>query len=159
MTTRISIPDTQATLKQIMEGIIGEICHQVDFSYGDELQLDFGKMTAYSHPKLAHLYKGSWQLGTRATEWTLKQKNKISHKRQRLEDVQLLKEKKIIDFIIDENSMGLILLFEKNYQLVLKPDLKYDSGLSYWELMMPKEQILIVGPGLSWQCKSMHDLV
>jgi hypothetical protein len=153
MATQISIPDSQTALKQIMEGIIGEICHQIDFSYGDELQLDFGEMTAYSHPKLAHLYKGSWQLGTRATEWTLKQNNKVLHK------AHLLQEKKLNSFIVNANSMGLTLFFENDYQFILKPDLQDDSGLSYWELMMPNEQILIVGPGLSWQCKSIHDPV
>ncbi|BBC23491.1 hypothetical protein [Pseudanabaena sp. ABRG5-3] len=180
MATQISIPDSQATLKGIMEGLIGETCHQVDFSYGDELQLDFGEMTAYAHPKLAHLSKGSWQLSTRATEWTLRQNNKVliseidNYNKAEIDPilwdlnnpeiavlhkVQQLQGKKMNDFIIDVNSMGLILFFEDNYQLVLKTDLQDDSGLSYWELMLPNEQILIVGPGLSWQCKSIHDLV
>ena len=52
-------------LNQIIQPIIGETCHQIAFSYGDELLLNFGEMTAYSHPKLSHLRKGSWQLSTR----------------------------------------------------------------------------------------------
>lgn len=180
MVTQISIPDSQTALQRVMEGLIGEICHQVDFSYGDELQLDFGEMTAYSHPKLAHLSKGSWQLATRATEWTLNQNNKVliseidnynqtetdpilwdlnNPKMAVLHKIQQVQGKKVNDFIIDANSMGLTLFFEDNYQFVLKPDLQDDSGLSYWELMLPNEQILIVGPGLSWQRKSIHDPV
>lgn len=55
------------------------------------------------------------------------------------------------------NNFKLTLSFEGNYQLVLKPDLEDDSGLAYWELLMPNEQILIVGPGLFWECKSIHE--
>ena len=180
MTTQIFIPDSQATLRGIMQRLIGETCHQVDFSYGDELQLDFGKMTAYAHSKLAHLSKGSWQLSTRATEWTLMHNNKVliseidnynkteiehtlwdlnNPQIRVLQKIQQLQEKQINNFVIDGNSMSLTLFFEDDYQLALKPDLQDDSGLSYWELMMPNEQILIVGPGSSWQCKSIHDPV
>jgi hypothetical protein len=71
--------------------------------------------------------------------------------------LRLLENKKLTDFVIDSDNFKLTLSFEDNYQLVLKPDLEDDSGLAYWELMMPNEQILIVGPGLFWECKSIHE--
>ena len=75
-------------------------------------------MSAYTHPKLAHLSKGSWQFGTRATPWFFKQGDR---------------------------------------QLILQPDFQDDSGLPYWELFMPTEQVLTVGPEFFWECKSIHE--
>lgn len=183
MTTQTSIFDSQTDLKQIIQiitkKIIGEICRQVDFSYGDELQLDFGEMTAYSHPKLAHLTRGSWQLNTRATEWILKHNNKVlisdidnynrieqemfpfvwnstESETKVLETAKQLEDKKLNDLIVDDVSMSLILFFEDNYQFIVKPDLQDNSGLAYWELIMPNEQVLIVGPKFFWEYKSIH---
>lgn len=183
MSTQTSIFDSQTELKQIFQiitkKIVGETCHQIEFSYGDELQLDFGEMRAYSHPKLAHLTKGSWQLSTRATGWLLKHNNKvlisdidnynrteqemfpfawnfIESKTQVLETAKQLEQKKLNDLVIDDISMGLTLFFEDNYQFIVKPDSQDDSGLAYWELIMPNEQVLIVGPKFFWEYKSIH---
>ena len=57
--------------------------------------------------------------------------------------------------VIDANNISLTLLFEGDYKLILEPDLQDDSGLAYWELFMPTEQVLSVGPGLFWECKSI----
>jgi hypothetical protein len=156
----------QLNLNQIIQPIIGETCHQIGFSYGDELILDFGEMTAYNHPKLKHLRKGSWQLSTRATPWYLMMNNMFlfipapqfttDHAQMYLQD---LENKKLTNFVIDPNkNFQLTLSFEDGYELVLNPDLEDDSGLAYWELLMPNEQILIVGPGQFWECKSIHEI-
>ncbi|AFW95519.1 hypothetical protein FJR06_23135 [Dolichospermum sp. UHCC 0352] len=164
MNTNIEIANSQPSLNQITQKIIGETCNQVTFSYGDELLLDFGEMTAYDHPKLRDLRKGTWQLSTRATNFDLRKvhpmffssyfKNPMYPTKTRL---RLLENKKLTDFVIDSDNFKLTLSFEGNYQLVLKPDLEDDSGLAYWELMMPNEQILTVGPGMFWECKSIHE--
>jgi hypothetical protein len=176
MTTQTYIFDSQTDLKQIIQiiirKIIGETCCQIDFSYGNELQLDFGEMKAHSHPKLLHLSKGSWQLSTRASKCILKKNSKILisdididlYNRLELdmvalgvlETVRQLQNKKLNDLVIDNISMGLTLFFEDNYQFILNPDLEDDSGLAYWELIMPNEQMLTVGPGLFWEYKSIH---
>lgn len=164
MTTQTYIFDSQTDLKQIIQiiirKIIGETCCQIDFSYGNELQLDFGEMKAHSHPKLLHLSKGSWQLSTRASKCILKKNSKILisdididlYNRLELdmvalgvlETVRQLQNKKLNDLVIDNISMGLTLFFEDNYQFILNPDLEDDSGLAYWELIMPNEQMLTV---------------
>ena len=170
MTPKTSLANSILNLNQIIQPIIGETCHQIAFSYGDELLLNFGEMTAYSHPKLSHLRKGSWQLSTRATPWYLmlgdnlfghssmfvNNKNAAKYAKTFL---QYLENKKLTNFIIPANShdMKLTLSFEGGYELILKPDLEDDSGLAYWELMMPNEQILTVGPGMFWECKSIHE--
>jgi len=153
------ILNSQPNLNEITQKIIGETCHQITFSYGDELLLHFGKMTAYNHPKLAHLRKGSWQLSTRATNFDLRKFSSYFKNYMCLTKRQLrrLENKKLTNFVIDSNNFKLTLSFECGYELILEPDLEDDSGLAYWELMMPNEQILIVGPGLFWECKSIHE--
>ncbi|GBF82475.1 hypothetical protein [Aphanothece sacrum] len=171
MATKTSITNSQSDLKQIIrlitKRIVGETCHKVLFRYGDELLLAFGEMTPYSHPKLAHLYKGSWRLGTRATPWICKHNNHILVSSTELDSeekiqtgknlLKQLENKKLHELIIDVHNIGLNLCFENNYQLILEPDLQDDSGLTYWELFMPTEQILTVGPGFFWECKSIHE--
>jgi hypothetical protein len=175
MATQTSIvnqkPDIEQIISVITKPIIGEICHQVIFSYGDELRLDFGEMSAYTHPKLAHLRKGSWQFGTRATPWVFKQGDRILTSSLPVDIdaeidkveidavkkvLQQLENKKLINFVIDARNISLILLFEGDYKLILEPDFQDDSGLTYWELFMPTEQVLTVGPGLFWECTSTH---
>lgn len=175
MATQTSIanqkPDIEKIISVITKPIIGEICHQVILSYGDELRLDFGEMSAYTHPKLTHLRKGDWQLGTRATPWILKQGDQVLTASlpvnidAEIDDseidtvkkvVQQLENKKLIDFVIDAHNINLTLVFEEDYKLILQPDLQDDSGLAYWELFMPTEQVLTVGPGFFWECKSSH---
>ena len=159
MTPKTSLANSILNLNQITQPIIGETCHQIAFSYGDELLLDFGEMTAYNHPRLAHLRKGSWQLSTRATNFDLRKFSSYFKNYMCLTKRQLRRweNKKLTNFVIDSNNFKLTLSFECGYELILEPDLEDDSGLAYWELMMPNEQILIVGPGLFWECKSIHE--
>ncbi|CAD5926548.1 hypothetical protein PCC9214_01004 [Planktothrix tepida] len=174
MVTQTSInqkPDIEQIIPVITKPMIGEICHQVIFSYGDELRLDFGDMSAYTHPKLANLRKGSWQFGTRATPWILKQGDQVLTSSlpvnidTEIDDsqidavkkvVQQLENKELIDLQIDDHNISLTLLFQGDYKLILEPDLQDDSGLAYWELFMPTDQVLTVGPGLFWECKSSY---
>jgi hypothetical protein len=151
----------------ITQSLIGETCHKVSFSYGDELHLHFGEMTPYEHPKLAHLLKGSWRLGARATPWTLKHGDRVLVVTSELDTeeetenakviVKQLEHKKLVDLTVDSETIRLTLSFEDHYQVILEPDLCDDSGLAHWELFMPTEQILTVGPGYFWSCKSIHE--
>lgn len=163
MTPKTSLANSILNLNQIIQPIIGETCHQITFSYGDELRLHFGEMTAYSHPKLRHLRKGSWQLSTRATPWYVMQNDHFvplytTYRAKMF--LEHLENKKLTNFVIDSNkNFQLTLSFKEGYELILEPDLEEDdSGLAYWELLMPNEQILTVGPGMFWECKSIHEL-
>ena len=71
--------------------------------------------------------------------------------------VKQLEHKKLVDLTIDAETIRLILSFEDDYQLILEPDLEDDSGLAHWELFMPTEQILTVGPRYFWSYKSIHE--
>ncbi|MFM8294430.1 MAG: hypothetical protein ACKN9E_07780 [Microcystaceae cyanobacterium] len=156
------------TQKFGMSLMIGEVCSQVSFSYGDELTLDFGELTPYNHPRLADLLKGSWQLTTRATPWSLKQNENRLVTPSALDTekaitqaknlVKQLENQKLMDLTIEEESICLSLTFDVGFQVTLEPDLSDNSGLAYWELLMPTEQILTVGPGYFWSCKSINEL-
>jgi hypothetical protein len=148
--------------------LIGETCKQVRFSYGDELCLHFGEMISCQNPKLEDQQKGSWRFGARATPWFLKQTDRLLIDERVLEtDAEIenakqltqksLTDKQILKLAINPVSLNLQLCFEENYELMLQPDLEEDSDLAYWELFMPTEQILEIGPGYFWSCKSIHD--
>ena len=166
--TKLNIkPSLDKIIPSITQPMIGEICHQVSFSYGDELELDFGEMTAYEHPKLSDLLKGSWRFGARATPWTVKHNNQVlvitseSDTDEQIaiakEVVKQLEQKKLLDLTVEADTIRLTLSFEDDYQLILDPDLGDDSGLAHWELFMPTEQVLAVGPHYFWSCKSIHE--
>ena len=168
MTPKTSLVNSILYLNQITQPIIGETCHQITFSYGDELRLHFGEMIAYSHPKLAYLRKGTWRLNTRATPWYLMIGNGLCSYSSMFVNykdaaecakmsLQFLENKKLTNFVINSDNFKLTLSFEDYCELILEPDLEDDSGLAYWELMMPNEQILTVGPGMFWECKSIHE--
>jgi len=151
----------------LTKSLITETCNQVYFSYGDELSLDFGVMTPEDHPKLQGLFKGVWQFGTRATPWLLKKADQLlldSEVPETDADIKLAKKltqeslenKKVLKFETNPDNLELRLCFEENYELILQPDLN-DLDLSYWELFMPNEKFLEVGPGYFWACKSVHD--
>jgi len=160
-------PSIEKIIPNIIQPMIGEICHQVSFSYGDELELDFGEMTPCEHPKLAHLLKGSWRFGARATPWTVKHNKQVLVVTSEADTdeqtaiakdiVKQVEQKKLIDLTVEADTIRLTLSFEDDYQLILDPDLEDDSGLALWELFMPTEQILAIGPGYFWSCKSIHE--
>ncbi len=135
--------------------------------YGDELGLDFGKMIPYDHPKLAHLLKGSWRFGARATPWTVKHHEQIlvvtaeadtdEQTAIAKEIVKQLEHKKLLNLTVEADTLQLTMSFKDSYQLILNPELDDDSGLAHWELFMPTEQILAIGPGYFWSCKSIHE--
>ncbi len=146
---------------------VGEICHQVRFSYGDELHLDCGEMSYEDHPKLKNSLKGSWRFGVRATPWLLKNADHLLLDSEQPEsDTEILaaktltqtslENKKILKIEVNPENLELQLFFEEDYKLILQPDLN-DLDLTYWELFMPNEKILEIGPGYFWSCKSIHD--
>jgi hypothetical protein len=58
-------------LRLLLEGLVGQPCVKVAFSYGGELLLHFGDRLPYEHPKMQGKARGSWVLGTRASVWKL----------------------------------------------------------------------------------------
>jgi hypothetical protein len=61
-----------AALQAYLQQLVGQPFLHFRFSYGDELSLHFGQPRAYSSPKMKHLMKGSYILGTRASNWYIR---------------------------------------------------------------------------------------
>lgn len=59
-------------LQAYLQQLIGQPFLHFRFSYGDELSLHFGLPRSYESPKMKHLVKGSYILGTRASRWFLR---------------------------------------------------------------------------------------
>ncbi len=59
-------------LQAYLQQLVGQPFLHFRFSYGDEFSLHFGQPRPYSTPKLKHLVKGSYILGTRASGWFLR---------------------------------------------------------------------------------------
>jgi len=113
MVTQTSLANSQPNIEQIIsvitKPIIGETCHQVTFSYGDELRLDFGEMSAYNHPKLKHLRKGSWQFCTRATSWIFQQGDQVlTSKLQVNIDAEIDTVKKLLQQLENKELINLV---------------------------------------------------
>lgn len=59
-------------LQAYLQQLIGQPFLHFRFSYGDELSLHFGQPRPYESPRMKHLFKGSYILGTRASRWYLR---------------------------------------------------------------------------------------
>jgi hypothetical protein len=67
----INQPSDLEQIIQIISGVIGESCWKVSLSYGDELTLHIGERIPYVQKSMVGKEKGSWILGTRATQWRI----------------------------------------------------------------------------------------
>ncbi len=154
--------------QHLTQSLIRETCTQVHFSYGDELCLDFGPLSPCQHPQLTHLQRGTWGLCTRATPW------KIYHNSQLLlnsEDPETepaitqakeltqntLQGKILVHLSLNPETLETRLLFSKHYELNLYPNPLDEDELQHWVLFMPSEQVLAIGPGYHWSCRSIRD--
>src|SRR4051794_33474143 len=59
-------------LQAYLQQLVGQPFLQFHFSYGDELSLHFGPPVPSSSPRLKGLVRGSYILGTRASDWFLR---------------------------------------------------------------------------------------
>ncbi len=158
MIANVVQPVTKATdlkrLKEIVIGIIGEICWKAILSYGDELSLHIGARIPYSQKSMAGKEKGAWILGTRATKWRLESSNEvIITSEDELEiirkKVRAIENNTITGFDVSYPDLSLTVTFSNRYKLILTPDAD-DSDLPYWELFTPNRMILKVGAGDVW---------
>ena len=152
---------------QLTQDLIGERCTQVHFSYGDELCLDFGKLSPCDHPKLRDLLEGEWILCTRTTPWRIFADQQLildSEIPKTDEEIEQAKQfaqeqiqgKTLVNLAINAEDLTTSLHFDDRYSLILYPDLD-DEDLQHWVLFMPTEQVLTIGPGYTWSCKSFND--
>lgn len=141
---------------EIVDRLLGKICWQARFSYGDELTLHFGDRVSYAQPSMANLEKGSWILGTRGTHWQLSRAfncivNSDATPEIMRENVRQIEGLALTALDINYPSLGLVLIFGERLQLSVLTCLADDEyELPYWELFTPEQYVLKVGSRLTW---------
>ena len=140
-------------IEDITRGIIGEVCWGTHLSYGDEFRFEIGHKIP--DPILKNKEKGSWSLGTRASHWSLYLSNeKLVESTDELElvrqKIHLMDENRISSFKIDYPKLGLEIMFINKMILRVRPTWDNDSQLAHWDLMVPNNMFLKVGPASTW---------
>ena len=140
-------------IEDIMRGIIDEVCWGIHLSYGDELRFEIGPKMP--DPILKGKEKGLWTLGTRASDWSLHLLNEKLIESN--DDVALIKQKipfmngsRINSFKVDYPKLGLEIMFINKIILKISPNWDAGSQLAHWDLMMPNNMFLKIGPAATW---------
>lgn len=156
-----------ALLQSYLQQLIGQPFLLLRFSYGDELSLHFGQSIPYPSPKMQHRFKGSYILGTRASQWFMRAGSRTVYVRD-LEDVPSSKAATPITKAELESSspfqvgaqivraraiphavgFGLEIGFSDGASIWINPGGDYE--VADWELFTPFERYLRAGPGRSW---------
>ncbi len=157
----ITVKDTTDLdeIKKLMAGILGEICWEARFGYGDELILEIG--ARISHKIRDH---GAYIFGSRGTAWKLisqdgtiiaeddNQSDYVSDEMR--QKIQIIVNTSIMAFEVTYPTLGLILKFSNHFKLAILPTEADNSwDLCYWELKTP-HGLLNVGPSAKWSYES-----
>jgi hypothetical protein len=152
----VTKPDDLDKLHELTKAIIGQPCWNIRLGYGEELKLEIGEQVPYRHPYFAGQYQGAWMLGSRGTDWTLKLPDGMLLNSD--DDIEIIKQKiqgivntDIVSFNAQYPGFSLVISFSNGAVLNIAPsaeDLLFD--LAYWELFMPENKHLSLGPGSKW---------
>lgn len=160
---KVTNPTDLKQLREITNGVIGELCWRASLSYGDELSLHIGARIPYSQKSMTGKEKGAWILGTRATAWTIQLANETITTSEDDSDllkqkVQVIKDTTITELETSYPELSLTVTFDNGCKLILLPNTQEDGDLPYWEMFTPERMILKVGPGAIW-CYTRSDLL
>jgi hypothetical protein len=163
-------------LHALVTAIIGQRCFKVDLSYAAELMLHIGDPVSYNNKLLEDEQKGSWILGTRASNWRIlltkppvivtsgwwfepgKPLQPISgEEAERITEQlagQVIQEVMLSKWHLPTPvgaGMGVIVNFSAGANLAIAPSPEPDlteEPMSDWELFTPFHMYLRVGPGM-----------
>lgn len=159
--------------QRVQRLLVGQPLLQACFSYGDELTLHFGERRAYSHPRMAHLFKGSLILGARASAWRVVgldgrfDSNSIPEDEDASEAKRRFKawaaewgEMRVVKAMVvgqPQAAPKLILMLAGDGAPLLVEiapasidPAENEAPLADWELFTPDDGLLSVGPGPQW---------
>lgn len=153
---KIKTAEDLRLLKQLIQPLLGELCWLAKVGYGDELRLHCGAKIPYTHPKMKHLHKGEWILGTRASYWELESNfQMITNAKCEIEEIEdkvkIIENYKITDFNILYPSLISIVTLDDKYQLKIFPD-NNGFDLPYWELFTPYNELIRLEAKSHWSC-------
>ncbi|MBD2655100.1 hypothetical protein H6G45_16725 [Synechocystis sp. FACHB-383] len=168
-------PQTKITkdcFYSLIQPIYGQTCWQIRLGYGQELCLEIGKKIPYHSPALSGEFKGEWQLGTRASDWTIYKKRhpavrnsdslmkSSDHEKLIKQKIAKINGQKIYEIeVIDFQEVDFsYYLFDFGLYNLIIPDQKIEDDLPLWELFMPNNQILEVYPNFEFQLHSQDEI-
>jgi hypothetical protein len=125
-----------------IKGLLGKKCWKVNFAYGGELCLHFGRQVSYEMPSMKGKKRGQWQLRTRGTAWQVFTPSDAFSSRRGselalLRKLQRLVGRKVVDISVS-NANVLTIEFEGSVLFRVTPtrnDVR--AQLPFWELAMP----------------------
>jgi hypothetical protein len=147
-----------AKIEQHLEVLIGEVCSEAQFSYGDELVIHFGTMTPYPHPALSHLKEGQWALGTRGSEWIISSSSKTIVSTDNTlakikRKIRCVEGAKVAAFKIGFPEIDLTIEFSNGLNLQIIPvvdDIEEFPDVAHWEFFTADEKCISVWPDSTW---------
>lgn len=155
----ISTSKDMRKLFSIISEMVSKRCWNVEFVYGGELSLHFGRRLPCSHPKLATQFEGEWILGTCGTAWKLFTPDGLISSFERNEKELEQKAKVLENSTVSGIDVGvhgnLTLTFSNNCLFCVLPNSKDDqyADVPYWEIFLPNNMLIAFGPDTRWSLK------
>jgi hypothetical protein len=132
-------PESLGQPQTILDTLTGQKVLAARTSYGDELQLHFGRPRPYRIPQLADRPRGEWVLTTRASPWRL----------DGAADVAALVGSRVARVALSFPDLELRITFDGELAFAI-PVNEESDGLAAWELFTPDALVLTAGPGRCW---------
>jgi len=152
----IKQPSDLNEVRTVISGILGKFCTATDLGYGEELYICIGNQLTQQGIRTPEIPLYEWELASRGTYWELaKSKRTIvtsdNSPDQIIENIRRLKGTRITDFKVTFPQLALIVIFNNDYELAIRPTLEdATQELAYWQLFTPTMMLLEVGPGPFW---------
>ena len=145
-------------LYSAISGVIGKKCWKVQFVYGGNLSLHFGRHMPCVSPRMRGKKKGEWLLETLGTGWTMFTPRGVivssEYDEHRLErKLRVLEGRKVTRINLTVPDHSLTISFGEDYLFQLTPtanDTK--SEVPYWEFFLSGHRLITFGPGNVWLC-------
>jgi hypothetical protein len=134
-----------------LDELHGKPLLRADFSYGDELQLNFGQ--AVPEKRLPGKTRGEWILGLRGTEWALLAESRLlarsTDERERaLKGFAEVEGRTLVEARVRDGDAALVLRFDGGASFLALTDLEPAEypELDLWELFTPTHALLVARP-------------
>lgn len=157
-----------AALNQHLHALVGQPILFARFTYGDELTLHFGAEVPYTLPRFGRCVNGEYMLGCRGSDWLLSTPAG--------EWLSTAVDREAADAVLAQLPVGarvtvadacpwrraegewsysLLIKCEPAIALTVLPEGVLDpEGLEDWEIFLPEDRLLSVGPGLKYRLGS-----
>ncbi len=148
-------------LHSLISDLAGQRCWKVEFAFGAELMLHFGRRLRIRHSKLSGETEGEWILGTCGTAWNLFTPDGIVRSSAEVtkdveQSVKAIENTKVVEIDVGIPGNILTLTFSNGCLFRILPTLsktEESDDVPSWELFMPGNMFVAFGPGTRWSLK------